>query len=252
MAHTITEVRQYDNKRNKVTLDNGEVTFLLYKGECRRFHLTPGTAAGAGQTGAMAGRGEAGPGASAPELSDADLRSILDEILLPRAKKRVLYYLKNADKTRDQIRRKLKEGWYPESVIEQTFQFLDKYGFADDTRYAEELIGELKGRKSAREIEQKLFQKGIRGDAVREQLGELTQEDEYTACEKALKKKYPAGIKKEDRNRAYAFLARRGFAYDAIEHAFRALGADMASNYDTDCEAPEPQYRTDPDTDGSI
>ncbi len=242
MAHTITEVRQYDNKRNKVTLDNGEVTFLLYKGECRRFHLVPGAeksggeaSSGAGINGDTSAGGKVSAGEASSEgtasgmLSDADYQKIMDEILLPRAKKRVLYYLKNADKTRDQIRRKLREGWYPDSVIGQTFEFLDKYGFADDTHYAEEFIGELKGRRSVREIEQKLAQKGIRGDSVKELLGEITEEDEYEACAGALKKKYPAGIKKEERNKAYAYLARRGFGYDAIEHAFAELGTEYGS-----------------------
>ena len=31
MAHIVTEIRNFDNKRNKVTLDYGEVTFLLVR-----------------------------------------------------------------------------------------------------------------------------------------------------------------------------------------------------------------------------
>ncbi|MBQ0100023.1 MAG: RecX family transcriptional regulator, partial [Lachnospiraceae bacterium] len=74
------------------------------------------------------------------EISDEAYRRILEEVLLPRAKKRVLYYLKNADKTEFQIRRKLAEGLYPEEVIEKVMEFLHRYEFADDARYAESFI----------------------------------------------------------------------------------------------------------------
>ena len=36
MAYSITATEDFDHKRTKVTLDYGEVTFLLYKGECKR------------------------------------------------------------------------------------------------------------------------------------------------------------------------------------------------------------------------
>ena len=159
MAHIVTDIRNFDNKRNKVTLDYGEVTFLLYKGECRKLHLktftgnecrTEGTeeaAAAAVDTDNAESRGS--------EITDEQYRYIFDEILLPRAKKRALFYIRNADKTREQIRRKLSEGMYPEQVITDTFEFLDKYGFADDRRYAESYTEELKGTRSKREIEHK-------------------------------------------------------------------------------------------------
>lgn len=208
MPHEITEITSFDNKRNKVTLDYGEVTFLLYKGECRK--------AGIGTDRQTHG-----------VLSDERYESIINDILLPRAKKRVMYYLKNADKTRDQIRRKLKEGMYPDEVIEQTFAFLDKYGFADDERYAEQYIEELRGSRSSREIAMKLKQRGIAGSCISDKLKELTREDEYEACGRALAKKYPAGVTAEDRQKAYGYLARRGFGFDAIDHTIRtACGYD--------------------------
>ena len=187
----------------KVTLDYGEVAFLLYKGECRRFRI---------------GSGEGGR----TELSDEDYALIRDEVLLPRAKKRVLYYMKNADKTRARIRRKLAEGLYPEEVITAVMAFLDQYGFADDRRYAADYLAELKGTRSRREIEAKLMQRGIPADGIRLQLETLTEEDEDRACAAALTKKYPRGVPREERQKAYAHLARKGYSPDTIR---RALGA---------------------------
>ena len=200
MAHIITGIENYDNKRIKVTLDYGEVTFLLYKGEIRSLKLEPGS-----------------------ELSDSGYEKIIEEILLPRAKKRVLYFMKNADKTRTRIKQKLKEGFYPEAVIDKTMEFLNKYGFANDENYAERYVEELKGRCSKREIEAKLYAKGIDKELIREVSSELCDEDEYEAAARALSKKYPRGMTAEDRNKAYGFLARKGFSYDSVEHAINAV-----------------------------
>ncbi len=244
MAHIVTEIVSFDNKRNKVTLDYGEVTFLLYKGECRKLGLLTANRGGSGQgsychnENACSESTETADKKSAAkvnsdinetaykELSEAGYRSIMDEILLPRAKKRVLYYLKSADKTREQIRRKLREGYYPDEVIEETFKFLDKYGFADDTRYAESYVEELKGSKSKREISQKLASRGIKGEQAAGIIASISDEDEYAACVKAFKKKYAHGITKEERQKAFAYLARRGFSYDAIEHAMQEEAFD--------------------------
>lgn len=203
MAHIITKLENFDNKRTKVTLDYSEVTFLLYKAEIRSLKINEGEA-----------------------LTDEELGRINDEILLPRAKKRVLYFMKNADKTRYQIRKKLREGLYPEEIIERTMEFLDKYGFADDEQYAENYIEELKGSRSRREIEAKLRSKGLSSQMLKESLTNVTAEDEYAAAEKALSRKYPQGIAAEDKNKAYGFLMSKGYSYDSIEHAMNILKAD--------------------------
>ena len=223
MAHIITEITSFDNKRNKVTLDYGEVTFLLYKGECRRLGINVQDI-----------DKDNTDSKQSLELSEEVYRSIMDEILLPRAKKRVLYYLKSADKTREQIRRKLKEGYYPDEIIEETFRFLDRYGFADDDRYAEQYTEELRGNKSRKEIALKLKERGISREKAADIIAGLCDEDEYNACAKALKKKYMHGIggSREDRQKAYAYLARRGFSYDAIEHAM--LNLHEAEGYSQD------------------
>ncbi len=218
MAYNITGVEEFDHKRTKVTLDYGEVAFLLYKGECRRFGI-------GGSGGGTAG----GRGRAKAELSDEEYAGIRDEILIPRAKKRVLYYMKNADKTRHQIRQKLREGYYPDEVIDAVMAFLDHYGFADDQSYAESYIEELRGICSRREIEAKLMQRGLKSADIRTQLETLTEEDEHAACMRAFQKKYPGGLSgrgeytpddrtdqadqaAKEKQKAYAFLARKGFS----------------------------------------
>ncbi|MDO4488820.1 MAG: regulatory protein RecX [Eubacteriales bacterium] len=174
-------------------LDEGSVTFLLYKGELKS--LKEGM-----------------------ELSDEAYEKIIEDILLPRAKKRVLYYLKNADKTEFQIKSKLRDGFYPEEVIDKVMDFLHKYRLSDDERFARSFIEAKSGSYSKREIEAKLYAKGLKGEKVKEILSEMSGEDEYEACEKALRKHFV-----NDRAKDYAFLARKGYSFDAIEHAISAV-----------------------------
>ena len=219
MTHIVTEVTAYDKKRWKVTLDEGAVIFLLYRGEMKQAGLRiPERETHAGT--------EAVPrdaGGQPLQLPEEAWEKIREEILLPRAKKRALYFLKNGDKTEFQIRRKLSEAFYPPETVDAVLEFLKHYRLADDGRYTENYVNRLKGRKSRREIEAKLYSRGLRGDAVREALAELPQEDEYSAAEKAL-----AGHCTGDRNKDYAYLARRGFSFDSIEHAFRVCGEETA------------------------
>ncbi|MBQ1400633.1 MAG: regulatory protein RecX [Lachnospiraceae bacterium] len=211
MAYNITAVEEFDHKRTKVTLDYGEVAFLLYKGECRRFGIGKSSKkSGQKRVGGRASEwdvsereaysernlaaamkdaeiSERGNAEIKQELSDAEYAAIREEILIPRAKKRVLYYMKNADKTRGQIQRKLREGFYPDEVITAVMEFLDHYGFANDQTYAESYIEELRGSYSRREIEAKLMQRGLKPQDVRLALESLTEDDEREACRKALR-----------------------------------------------------------------
>ena len=208
----ITQIKDYDKKRREVILDDGALHFLLYPGELRARGLKAET-----------------------ELSGEAYRSIVEEILKPRARKRVLYCLKDSDKTRAQILTKLRQGMYPQEVIDDALQFLEAHHFVDDRRYAENYVEELKGKKSRREIAAKLYARGISGAQAREVMEEaLGAEDEYAACRKALLGKLgrsAAQAKQElppdEKRRAYAFLARKGFSGDAIEYSFRHLDEEV-------------------------
>lgn len=221
MTHIVNEVMAYDKKRWKVTLDEGALTFLLYPGEAKRFCLHRTDADASGQTSSKQ-RSQSRTAPLLPEsklqnLSEAQLQQIKADILLPRAEKRALYYLKNGEKSEHQIRQKLEEGLYPEETIEATLEFLRKHRLADDTRLTENYIDEMKGSRSRREMEAKLYQKGLKGDKVKQLLSEVSQEDEYSACEKALRKHPP-----KDKRKDAAYLMRKGFSWDAVEHALQA------------------------------
>lgn len=239
----ISEIADYDKKRKKVILEEGAESFLLYLGELRRLRL----------------RAE-------EDLSEAQYQAIVQDILIPRARKKALYLLKDSDRTKAQVTRKLREGLYPQAVIDDVLAFLEAHQFVDDSRYAERYVEALKEKRSKREIAAKLYQRGIQREAAAEQLDELTEEDERGACLRVLRQqygrklmqaaetleeleeaglltgRYGAGEDAEEgaeraaeqraealalRRRAYAYLARRGFSHDSINYAFLHLQEEM-------------------------
>lgn len=202
MTHIVTDLTKYDSKRMKVILDYGEMAFILYVSEIKKYFPK-----------------------DKMEISEDRLSEIMDEILLPRAKKRALYFLKNADKTLFEIRKKLEDGNYPDSVIEKVCIFLIDNGLADDLRYARTLFSELKKDHSRCEIRQRLSSRGIKKEILSEILDSFDDEDEMTTCKNVIKKRF-AGKTFDDegeKEKAVRYLQRRGFSFETINTAFKSM-----------------------------
>ena len=199
----MTDIISVDKKRSKILLEHRE-PFVLYNGEIRRYHIE-----------------------KASEISEEMLQTIYKEVLQKRVKERVLHILQSMDRTEYEIRDKLKKGYYPEEIIEYAVEFLKKYNYIDDQRYAQNYINACKGKKSRKIIQQSLYLKGISKEIAEEAFelleDNMTEGDEraiiYTLLEKR-KYKYEAADSKE-KNRTAAFLLRKGFEMEDIIHCMR-------------------------------
>lgn len=192
----IQNITELDKKKKKISLDNGEC-FALYHGEVRKYQLMDGM-----------------------ELKDSVYEEIIHEVLEKRARERMLYLLKDSDKTEKQIREKLESGYYPQSTIEAAVAFGKKYHYIDDERYAENFLQGRRKQSSRKELEYKLLQKGISKDICRklyESMGDGESQEEE-AIERLLCKKNVdfSSITREERQKIYAYLMRKGFSYDTI------------------------------------
>ena len=202
----ISSVTDYDKKRKRISLDEGRLIFLLYKGEAARLGLCEGK-----------------------ELSGEELRRIYEDILKPRVKKRALYYLRSADKTESQVRRKLRESLYPEELIDCALDFLKEQGFVDDGRYAESFAEAKRGRASKREIINKLRQKGVPASEIERVIEAIGDEEEYEVCERTLLR-YTRGRDLGDpkeRARTWRYLAGKGFSPEAVSRAMSRIREDF-------------------------
>lgn len=197
----ITEITAISKSRYRVVLDE-EKFFVLYSGELRRFRMEQGG-----------------------EVTEDVYEQIVHEILPKRAKLRCMNLLKAKDYTRKQLEDKMKQGGYPDRVIEEALAYVESYGYINDGNYARNFIEYHIGTKSRRRIESDLQQKGIRKELISQTFDELLEEgleiDEMAQIQKFLLKKnfHAKTATDKERQKMYGFLYRKGFRSDAISRA---------------------------------
>lgn len=204
----VTQVAGVTKSRYRIFLD-GQFAFILYKGELRQFHIKEGQ-----------------------ELSVENYDHIMTQILPRRAKLRSMNLLQSKDYTRRQLEDKLKQGEYPQQCIEEAIAYVESYGYIDDERYAREFIEYHIQNKSRSRIEMDLMKKGIGREIIQkafdtlQELGVESNEMELV-IELLKKKKYNANAAtKQEQQKMYGFLYRKGFHSDVIS---RALLLDITS-----------------------
>ena len=193
----VTEVVPLDKRRCKVRTDAG-FAFALYKGEVQRYKIEAGK-----------------------ELAESEYRKLLETVFCPRARERALYLLKSHDRTEQEIRRKLLEGYYPAEAVDFAVSFLKEYGYIDDREYARRYIEIYAQRRSSSRIREDLLRKGI----GREQIAELLQDSGISEQEQIrafLKKKgYDAeNCDVRQRRRLQASLLRKGYPNETVSRNF--------------------------------
>lgn len=194
----VTRLSEVSASRVKVYIDE-QSAFVLYKGELRKYGLREGE-----------------------PIEEKIYKELVCEVLPKRAKLRCMNLIKSRDYTREQLKRKLMQGGYPEQVIEEALDYAASERYIDDLRYAESFIVCSHERKSRRRIENDLLQKGISAETIANAWmqweGEGNVQDEEEQIKALLVKKH-FDVKTADRKelqKMYTFLARKGFEGDKI------------------------------------
>ena len=201
----VTNVESLTKTKFIVEVD-GKFAFVLYKGELKRFGVTQGV-----------------------ELSEMIYQQIRTEIVLKRAKLRAMHLLTDTAKTEKGLREKLRQGHYPEDIIEQAMDYVRSFGYLDDRKYAESFVLSRKESKSRKEIYAALLQKGVSAEQIQEVLDEVyAEEGEREAIRKLILKKHVDVLQanEEELHKLYGYLARKGFRYEEIRKAIKEMNAD--------------------------
>ena len=197
----VTQVEEFTKSRVRISVDE-EFTFVLYKSEQHKFHIRPGE-----------------------EIEEADVRAILEELLPKRAKLRAMNLLKNREYTVKQLHDKLKQGGYPEGVIQEALDYVGSYRYTDDLRYALGFISSHAESRSRRRLEQDLLGRGIERETLEKAWeqweGQGGNQDEEAMIRELLEKKHfdPQRADQRERQRVYAFLMRKGFSGELVRRA---------------------------------
>ena len=205
----VTQVTELSKSRSKVSIDQ-EFAFVLYKGELRLYHIKEGE-----------------------EIRPEDYHTILQEVLPKRAKLRAMNLLQGREYTTAQLRTKLQQGYYPTEVIEQAIAYVASFHYIDDLRYAVDYITYHENSRSRRRIEQDLQGKGISAITIEEAWQNWREnggvQDEQNMIRELLRKKHYDPDTETDwkeRQKIYAFLARKGFSAEAIRKAIGSMDSD--------------------------
>lgn len=200
----VTDIVDMDKKRRKVYID-GEYAFALYNQELYRYNIEVGA-----------------------ELDDKVYRELDEELIPKRVKARTLYILKSSQKTEKQLYDKLTEGGYSHKYAAIGIEYARKFGYVDDLRYAEYFVENSCRGRSRRDIEQRLFRRGISREIIAQVLEELRSdpEEDIEAVWAALRKKSvtPENIGELDyerKGKLFAYLMRKGFTAECIGKVLR-------------------------------
>ena len=199
MRIRIVEIKQISDLgqgRHKITLEDDSV-FVLYKKELEKWELVEGN-----------------------QLSEEDFIKIKNEILLKRAKKRGLHLLEKQGRSQSNLRAKLKEGFYPDDVIEQAMAYIESFGYLNDQILARNIVESRRAQKSHMEIVATLKSKGIQQETIWQVMEEVYDESyEKEAIKYLMNKKriHLESITQKEKNKFFNYLTRKGFSYDSIK-----------------------------------
>lgn len=186
----IEKIACIDSKKSMVTFGNGE-RVTLYNREINRMNLKQGEC-----------------------ISEHDYSYILEELLPKRCRERAFYILERSEKTTSQVREKLVKGGYPSEIIENTLDFLKKYDYLNDARYAHDYICAKSSKKSVKEMTYELSVRGIARDVIKREIEQTVNEEE--AIRTLLIKRRFDATDKEKKQKCIQYLLRKGFSYDNI------------------------------------
>ena len=199
----VTDVKKITDRRNRICLEDG-TSFVLYAAETRKLRIR-----------------------EQEDLPEEALRRIMEEILKKRACLRCMNLLMSRDRTVQQLRHRLMMDGYPEEIITGALEYVASYHYTDDSRFAQNYIRQMSGRKSRKQIEFELLKKGVDRDTVRTAF--LEEEDpnreEEAVLALARRRGYdPDTADEKESARFYRYLMGKGFGYEVIR---RALAQDL-------------------------
>ena len=197
----VTHIEELSKSRSRIFID-GEFAFVLYKGELRLYHVAVGE-----------------------ELSREDYQIIMGQVLPKRAKLRAMNLLKSREYTTKQLCDKLKKGDYPEEIIKEALDYVERFHYTDDLRYAVNYISGHEATRSRIRIEQDLLNRGIDRATLERAWQEWESrggiQDEQSMIKELFRKRGydPARADRKEVQRMGAFLMRRGFSGESVRKA---------------------------------
>lgn len=200
----MVEVNNYEalgKGRYRVAFDNG-VSCVLYRSEAAQLSIE-----------------------AQCFLTDENYDYLINEIVGKRAKKRAMHILEQMDKTEHQLREKLAKGEYPQECIDSAVEYVKKYRYLDDERFASSYVRYHQEKLSRQQLSVKLSQKGVSKDIIAEALEMEYEADDGEKIRNLLSKRHfdPDNTDRQENNKIYQYILRRGFKSSDILKEMRVF-----------------------------
>ncbi|MDO5415969.1 MAG: regulatory protein RecX [Lachnospiraceae bacterium] len=201
----VTSIVSLDKKRSRVLLDQ-DLALVLYPGEIRQFHIQEDR-----------------------ELTEEAYRQLLETVLKPRARERLLRTLMVSDKTERQLAELLKREGYPPEAAEDAVSMVKRYHYIDDEAYGARYLESQKKKKSRRALVCDMQKKGFDKELIDGLMEEASIDEPAQIRELLRKKGYQPGDMPDRKQyaRLAGMLARKGYSYEAISSALREPEEDF-------------------------
>lgn len=198
---SIIDINSYSNKKKLVYI-NYEPAFALYNKELKTYNIKENEA-----------------------ISEQNYNDIV-QMLSKRATVRAMNLLKTKDYTKKELINKLELSYYPKKSINDALTYVEHYGYINDKRYVENYITFKASKKSRKQIEQSLKEKGIDSEIIENALEVYygdSSECEENLILSTLKKKYGnipmEEIDYKQKQKMMTYMYRKGFSMDTIRKA---------------------------------
>ncbi len=137
-----------------------------------------------------------------------------------KAREKAVYYLQFSGKTESELRKKLAEQEFSPASVDSAIEFVKKYRYLDDEDYTRRFIEKNGNKKSRKQMKYELMQKGVAREILDVVFEDMVVDEETQILTLLEKRKYPGEeATREEKQKISAFLARKGFSYDAISSA---------------------------------
>lgn len=158
-------------------------------------------------------------------LTDENYDYLINEIVGKRAKKRAMHILEQMDRTEHQLREKLARGEYPQECIDSAVEYVKKYRYLDDERFASNYVRYHQEKLSRQQLSVKLTQKGVSKDIIAEALKMEYEADDGEKIRNLLSKRHfdPDNTDRQENNKIYQYILRRGFKSSDILKEMRVF-----------------------------
>ncbi len=157
-------------------------------------------------------------------------RSLEEEQFL-QGRKKAMALLNHNDRTKWELRDRLKRAGFSEKIIEDAVAYVESYHYIDDARYAERFAEIYHESRSIQRIRQDLQKRHVSEEHIEAALAQINWDDSQ-ALKKELKKmlraagaEQPEAISFEERQKIAGKLYRKGFQAEAI---YRVLGESLS------------------------